>query len=332
MLFGLLVAACAPAPGVPGNGDATGTPEAAPPQASPTAEPMVEPTQPTGQPTEGESAAAEQAALEALAKELGIGTDEIEVVSVEAVQWRDSCLGIVRIDALCAQGIVPGFRIILSANDTEYEYHTNADGGTMVKSPLPEAGAPLEAAQVALAEDLGIETGEIEVVSSYPIEWPNACLGVARPGEACAEVITPGYLIVLQAGGKQYEYHTNADGSIIQAGEVELSWHREGGIAGFCDDLFVFTTGEIQASQCSGAGQAWNGSLRETLSAEELGQYNAWLEKFGPVTIEMGDEAVADAMKVSLFLKGRGSAQPTEADQQELLAWAQDLYTKLNQK
>jgi hypothetical protein len=41
----------------------------------------------------------------------------------------------------------------------------------------------------------------------------------------------------------------------------------------------------------------------------------------------MDDGAFADAMKVSLFLKGRGSEQPTEAEKQEMLAWVQDLYT-----
>jgi hypothetical protein len=331
MLLGLLVAACAPAQGVPGTGGSTDTPAAAPTQESPTTEPTSPPTeQPTGQPTEGQYAQAEQAAVKALTEELGTGADQVKVVRVEAVEWPDSCLGIVRIDALCAQGIVPGFRIILEANGTEYEYHTNADGSEVVKSPLPEADAPVEAAQATLAQALGIEPAEIEVVTSRPVEWPNACLGASLPGRMCAEVVTPGYLIILKAGEKEYEYHTNADGSVIQPGEVELSWHREGGIAGFCDDLVVFTTGEIQAAQCGGSGQARNSSLNEALSTEELAQYHAWLEKFDSVTIEMGDEAVADAMKVSLFLKGRGSGQPTEAEQQELLAWAQALYTKLN--
>ncbi len=194
------------------------------------------------------------------------------------------------------------------------------------------ADAPVEAAQAALAETLGIETAAIEVVSSRPVEWPDSCLGVTLPGVMCAQVITPGYIIILEANGKQYEYHTNADGSAIQAGEVELSWHREGGIAGFCDDLVVLTTGEFHAAQCAGEGRAGNGNLRETLSAEQLAQYEVWLEKFGTVTIEMDDGAVADSMKVSLFLKGRGTAQPNEAEQQALLAWAQTLYSGMNQR
>ncbi len=34
--------------------------------------------------------------------------------------------------------------------------------------------------------------------------------GLPRPGEFYIQVITPGYLIVLQAGGRQYEYHTDS--------------------------------------------------------------------------------------------------------------------------
>ena len=41
------------------------------------------------------------------------------------------------------------------------------------------------------------------------VEWPDACLGIAQRDVACAEVITPGYRIILEANGATYEYHTD---------------------------------------------------------------------------------------------------------------------------
>ncbi len=45
------------------------------------------------------------------------------------------------------------------------------------------------------------------IISVEPVDWPDACLGAAGPGEACAQVITPGYRIVTEQGGETIEYH-----------------------------------------------------------------------------------------------------------------------------
>lgn len=63
---------------------------------------------------------------------------------------------------------------------------------------------------------------------------------------ACAEVMVPGYLIALEAGGQTYEYHTNSDGSIVRPGNLLLTWERNGGIAGFCDTLVLFGSGQAE--------------------------------------------------------------------------------------
>jgi hypothetical protein len=44
------------------------------------------------------------------------------------------------------------------------------------------------------------------------VDWPDACLGAARPGEVCATVITPGYLVVVTRGGESIEYHASRAG------------------------------------------------------------------------------------------------------------------------
>jgi len=272
-----------------------------------------------------------QAAIRALAAVLGIPEDQIEVIDLEAVEWPDACLGIIRIDALCAQGITPGYRVILEAQGKQYEYHTNQDGSAVALAFEGDAETQSAAEQAvisALAESLGIDPSEIKVVSTQVVEWPDACLGVYLPGKACAEVITPGFLIVVEADGKRYEYHTNLNASTVQPATQAVFWSREGGIAGFDDHLYVYLPDEVYAEGRSGEGAA-AGKLFELLGEDELVQFNDWLERFGMVEIEMKDPAVADQMTLRLVLQGFGSQQPTVEEEQALMAFAQDLFNKV---
>jgi hypothetical protein len=63
-----------------------------------------------------------------LAAELNIPADETKVVTVEAVEWSDRCLGVVIIGMMCAQGITPGYRVVLQAQGQLYELHTDESG------------------------------------------------------------------------------------------------------------------------------------------------------------------------------------------------------------
>lgn len=161
-----------------------------------------------------EDAAIVALASEALASELQVDVDQVEVVSSEAVEWTDSCLGIVDPDTMCAQVITPGFRIVLSVDGQEYEYHTNEDGSVILLATESADDIGALAAQ-ALADELQIDVATVEVVSIEEVEWSDSCLGVNDPETMCMQVITPGYLIVLSADGEQFEYHSNADGSML---------------------------------------------------------------------------------------------------------------------
>src|SRR4029077_2048369 len=80
-----------------------------------------------------------------------------------------------------------------------------------------------------LAGALGVADSDIQVVSTQIIEWPDSCLGISTPGVACSQIVTPGYLVTLQAKGQQYEYHTNGNGSAVVPASLALSWQRTGG-------------------------------------------------------------------------------------------------------
>jgi hypothetical protein len=169
-------------------------------------------------------------------------------------------------------------------------------------------------------------------VSAQLIEWPDSCLGMALPGVACSQVVTPGYLIVLEANGVQFEYHTNADGSVIVPGTLALVWQRVGGIAGFCDTLVLFRSGEAHGDWCQPQAGNTDTTLGVTLTADEQTQLNDWLAKYGTVSISQASPPDAsDAMTVTLTLYGIGSQQPNEAEQQAMLDFASTVYTRIKQ-
>ncbi len=90
----------------------------------------------------------------------------------------------------------------------------NAPPGSIHNLPIPEAVA---AARAALALRLGTTESKILILEALNVDWPDACLGITTKDTLCAQVITPGYNILMQASGKEYRYRTNLSGSILKA-------------------------------------------------------------------------------------------------------------------
>lgn len=78
---------------------------------------------------------------------------------------------------------------------------------------LCEASAT-EFALADLQRRLGVDAEAVVVDDIEFAEWPDSCLAAAEEGEACAQVITPGFVIVFEAGGDQYEYHADLNGNV----------------------------------------------------------------------------------------------------------------------
>jgi hypothetical protein len=158
------------------------------------------------------------AAIQVLSAATSVAAAQIHVVNFEAVDWPDACLGLAEAGEVCAAVITPGYRVTLRAGEVEYEFHTNVDGSTIRQKPQEAAAHPpaVQAAIKALSEAKGIPADQITVVSVQGVEWSDSCLGVETPGLVCLQVITPGYRILLSAGGEQFEVHTNETGSAVR--------------------------------------------------------------------------------------------------------------------
>lgn len=60
-----------------------------------------------------------------LASDANIPVGQITIVSVEWTEWSDSSLGCPQPGHAYLTVITPGYRVVLKANDTRYEFHTN---------------------------------------------------------------------------------------------------------------------------------------------------------------------------------------------------------------
>ena len=62
-----------------------------------------------------------------------------------------------------------------------------------------------------LAQRLGIAVDQIVLSDVKPVMWRDASLGCPKPAIDYIPMETPGYKILLEAGGQTYNYHTDAD-------------------------------------------------------------------------------------------------------------------------
>ncbi|HLZ29945.1 MAG TPA: hypothetical protein VKV73_21705 [Chloroflexota bacterium] len=75
-------------------------------------------------------------------------------------------------------------------------------------------GQDLPQVQAAVA-DAALQTGQdassIDVMLAEPVDWPDTSLGCPQPGIAYAQVVTPGWLIEVEADNARLTYHSEAE-------------------------------------------------------------------------------------------------------------------------
>lgn len=230
----VLLAACAPEPFTPltelPKTPATEEPLSQPvgekTPLTPTSPPATSPSRAPARTTAGEDLPeGVEVAITTFSQMLDVSSEEVEVVSYEEVTWPDSCLGLGGPDEMCLQALTPGYLIRLEVAGKPFEVHTDARGtnvrtrgaeGSSVILPGVDQPLPVLAALRSLSTSRGIPLGKIEVVSVEAVEWPDSCLGLPAPQEMCAEVITPGFMVVLRVAGQEFEFHTDQTGENLR--------------------------------------------------------------------------------------------------------------------
>ncbi len=148
--------------------------------------------------------------IDSIAENLNIGVEQIEFKNAIKIDYPNDCLGLPSAEEVCAEMIVPGYQGIFAVGSAQYEFRSDESGGRLRIIPIA-----LKAAQAELSKAFQIDINHIRWVGVERMEWKDSCLGLEQPGITCAEVITPGFRILLEAGGVFFVYRTNESGSQV---------------------------------------------------------------------------------------------------------------------
>jgi hypothetical protein len=166
-----------------------------------------------------------EAAIRAsVAESLNARPEEVAILELEPREWPDACLGVSQEGQACAEVVTPGYKATVRVGTEVYEVRTDEDATQVVVVPdetdeAPSGGAApppaVDRARSILADHLGVPGTDVELLSFEQVEWPDACLGIRNPNQACAQVITPGYRIIFDISGTEREVHTDLTGDAV---------------------------------------------------------------------------------------------------------------------
>lgn len=344
-----LLSACAPAPQpseqlIPPIERQAPLPTAAP------LEPALEPNDPANGssfPTGFPSAAF--AAREALAEQLSISAETIEIRKVEPAEWPDGCLGLAGPGEMCTMAIVPGYRITLAAGETEYVYRTDERGTSLrreMDTPLTVFFGPAqplaawhnpECTESAALTPEGISFGACGR-SSITSPWPEGGLPAVLlhflETFAPFEAETPIGKLTFNGSGTQIaapaEQRAIAEWLKIQflaaqSGRAEADWglaltyRRQGGFAGFCDEMKIYLDGSVLLSSCKDVDVDYR------LDVEQLEQFYAWYDNLQAIEYDYTDAAVTDALSIAFTMLAQGDNVVDQTVIDEILAFCAGL-------
>jgi hypothetical protein len=290
------------------------------------------------------------AARRILAQQLHLRNEDVKIVRFEAVDWKNGCLGMQTVDMMCTEAIVPGFRVILEAQGQPYEYHTNQNGSKVVLAVAPAVEL----------QDAGIEwQGQINGCQLARMNLNTvvfgSCGGPLLAGKYSGDTRASAYLyfvdnftpfqadtvaghVVLTGTGvtiaSPAQQRMVAEFARLAAQEAAagrtgaaigtvIGWHREGGIAGFCDDVVVTVTGEAYVTTCKGGSPQAIGML--WLTSEQAQQVFDWADRFKTFEITHEGAVNPDELVIRMVFAGTGTEEATDADKQAISAFMQAL-------
>lgn len=180
----------------------------------------------------GTEACQVSAAKADLAQALGLDPGSVQLVKTEPTDWPDASLGCPERGVMYIQVVTPGCIVTLQADGKQYIYHTGGDRVVHCEEGAiqpPATGTPppeeatlepplsqlVQVAKSDLARRLTVPVDDITVQSARAVQWRDSSLGCPKPGQGSMDVITPGFLIVLEAGGRAYEYHANQQQAVF---------------------------------------------------------------------------------------------------------------------
>lgn len=87
----------------------------------------------------------------------------------------------------------------------------------------------VEKAKLDLSQRLGVSTESIDVIRFEEVMWRDGSLGCPKPGMMYTQALVNGSLIVLNADGVNYEYHSGGLGDPFYCPNPEQPFEGDSG-------------------------------------------------------------------------------------------------------
>jgi hypothetical protein len=121
---------------------------------------------------------------------------------------------------------------------------TPTPAATPTPTPTPEPSLATAKAAALLVHALGVPANSVSFESVKPMQWPNTAIGCPEPGRAYSDVIVPGWVIILRADSKLYEYHADREGDMVVTCDPKLV--RTYGNVNLAEDLMLAGVSKIE--------------------------------------------------------------------------------------
>lgn len=176
---------------------------------------------------------------------------------------------------------------------------------------------PVQMALQLVRQQLQLGPDAVELASVEPVEWPDQCLGISLPDRLCAPAITPGYRIIVRAGGQEYEYRTDEAGNRIELAaapepaiaEVAIRWRQ---VEEVCSQAEIGAQ-QIASGQCGGAMMTVP-LVQEMNRPQELAEFVQTYASFR-----------ADTPAGEITFTGQGATSPAPSEQRMIAEWARQV-------
>ncbi|HEY3312959.1 MAG TPA: hypothetical protein VGK00_15065 [Anaerolineales bacterium] len=278
-----------------------------------------------------------------LAEKLNLPEEQVTVSNIVPMEWPDTCLGLGGLNESCGAQIIAGYQIILATGGVQYTFRTDGDGSNIRQdnAPLPVSTAEEsrtllewkgpacerflvndkaafygkcgESLRVVSLFDSGLEPLKNWIKTFAPFEAETSAgrvtfggLGPNTAGFGSSKA-TPADQRMLAEWAK-LQFEAAQSGRTGAAWGLAFAYRREGGIAGFCDDVGVYLDGRVLASNCKGM----NASLY--LTSSEMQQVYDWYDGFKAIDRTYSDPTIADKMTTILVMPGRGNKKAGEPE------------------
>ena len=156
-----------------------------------------------------------------LAEALELEEADVEVQSVEAVEWRDTSLGCPKKGMSYLQMLVPGHRVKLWAAGSSYAVHVGGGRAVVCEATAREAKAELEerkrvvqgvvGARRHLAARLELADNEVRILSVNREPPGGGVAACVEPAEGEESGGSPRAVIELEAAGQRFVYQLIGD-------------------------------------------------------------------------------------------------------------------------